>query len=129
MPSMKNPPAARHLPRSPGGRRPSLAVCYVTCRDRAQARLLARTLLAERLVACVNLVTGMESLYWWQGAVCEAREVVLIAKTRRSLVVALTRRVLALHSYEVPCVVALDVLGGNPRYLAWVAEETRRRPA
>ena len=129
MPSMKNPPAARHPSRSRGGRLPVVAMCYVTCRDRAQARLLARTLLAERLVACVNLIAGMESLYWWQGRRCEAREVVLIAKTRRSLVVALTRRVVALHSYEVPCVMALDIQGGNPAYLAWVADETRPRPA
>jgi len=106
-----------------------VAMCYVTCGSRAQARRLAAALLAERLVACVNLISGMESLYWWRGKVCAAREVVLIAKTRRSLVAALTRRLVALHSYEVPCVVALDVHGGNPRYLSWVADETRpRRP-
>ena len=102
-------------------------MCYVTCVSRAQARRLAAALLAERLVACVNLFSGVESHYWWQGTLCEAREVVLIAKTRRSLVAALTRRVAALHSYEVPCVVSLDVHGGNSRYLAWVADETRPR--
>lgn len=102
----------------------ALRFCYVTCRSAEEARGIARAVVAERLAACANLLGGIESLYWWRGALEESREVALILKTSAALVPALTRRVKALHSYEVPCVVALPILGGNADYLAWLAAET-----
>lgn len=98
---------------------------YVTARDRAEALSIGRVLVEERLVACVNILDGMRSLYWWDGAVQEADEAVLIAKTKSGLAPAVTARVKALHSYDVPCVVVLPVADGNPDFLDWIAAETR----
>jgi periplasmic divalent cation tolerance protein len=97
---------------------------YMTAGSREEARRIGRTLVEERLAACVNIIDGMNSMYWWQGAVQDEQETVLIAKTRAELLERLTERVRALHSYSCPCVVALPIEGGNPAYLQWLADET-----
>lgn len=106
---------------------PSDQVClvYITAADGAEASRLARALVEERLAACANVLPGHRAFYWWQGKLEEGEEGALIVKTRRALLDALTARVKALHSYSVPCVVALPIQGGNPDYLRWLAEETR----
>lgn len=98
--------------------------CYMTAGSREEALKIGRALVGERLAACVNVIDGMTSVYRWQDEVQEDGEVVVIAKTRRELVPRLTERVLELHSYDCPCVVALPITGGNPAFLAWIAEET-----
>lgn len=100
---------------------------YMTASSREEARKIGRALVEERLAACANVIDGMESTYWWQGKLTEDREAVLIVKTRADLLPALTERVKALHSYSVPCVVALPILAGNPAYLDWLAAETSRK--
>jgi periplasmic divalent cation tolerance protein len=97
---------------------------YMTASSRDEARKIGRALVEERLAACANVIDGMDSTYWWQGKLTEDREAVLIAKTRAELLPALTERVKALHSYTVPCVVALPILAGNPAYLEWLGAET-----
>ena len=100
---------------------------YITARDRKQARTIGRALVTERLAACVNIIDGMNSLYFWENRLCDDNETVLIAKTRDSLVDALVRRVKALHTYSVPCIVALPIIGGNRDFIAWIKKETSRR--
>jgi periplasmic divalent cation tolerance protein len=100
---------------------------YMTAATPEEARRIGRALVEERLAACVNIIPGMTSFYRWQGNIDEGRETVLIAKTRQALVERLTARVKALHSYAVPCVVALPILGGNPDFLQWIGEETTAR--
>jgi len=97
---------------------------YVTVGDREAALEIGRALVEARLAACANVIDGMESIYRWQGAVEQAREAVLILKTRSDLLEALTEQVSALHAYECPCVVALPIQGGNPAYLDWIVEQT-----
>jgi periplasmic divalent cation tolerance protein len=97
---------------------------YMTAASRDEAKKIGRVLVEERLAACANVIDGMESVYWWQGKLTEDKETVLIAKTQAELVPALTERVKTLHSYAVPCVVALPILTGNPAYLQWLACET-----
>ncbi|MGQ0664198.1 MAG: divalent-cation tolerance protein CutA [Pseudomonadota bacterium] len=97
---------------------------YMTVPTREEARKIADALVEARLVACTNLIDGMESVYWWQGRIVRDNEVVLIAKTRAALVEPAIAKVKALHSYTVPCVIALPIQGGNPAYLAWLADET-----
>ena len=87
-------------------------------------RAIGKALVAERLAACVNILPGMESHYWWNGKIEESRETVLIAKTRDDARHALQDRVLAMHSYQTPCVIFLPVTGGNPEYLDWIARES-----
>ena len=103
---------------------PAAVVVYVTCSDPAQAEAIARHLVEERLAACANLIPGMRSLYRWRGALESADETVLILKTTAVRVPALTTRVKQLHTYTVPCVVAVPVVDGSPEYLAWIAAET-----
>ena len=98
---------------------------YITASNRYEARRIARTLVEERLAACANVISPIDSFYWWQGKVNEEREVALFAKTRVELVEAVIARVRALHSYSVPCVVALPILAGNPAFLDWIGAETR----
>lgn len=98
---------------------------YMTAESEEQAERLGRSLVEGRLAACVNILPGMRSLYWWDGAVQEGREAVLVAKTRRDLLGPLTEAVKSRHSYQCPCVVALPIQGGNPDFLAWIQAETR----
>ena len=100
------------------------AFCYVTCASPEEARAIAGALVEERLAACGNILPGAQSIYRWQGAVRDARETVLVLKTRCSLADRVVERVKALHGYECPCVAVLPVAGGNPDYLAWIAAET-----
>jgi periplasmic divalent cation tolerance protein len=98
-------------------------VVYVTVPPDATGRALARALVEERLAACVNLVP-VESIYQWQGQVEEGAELLLVIKTRRGLLDALSARVQALHSYSVPEMIALPIVAGWPPYLHWIAAET-----
>ncbi len=98
---------------------------YITCSSAEEAKQLARKLLEERLIACANISGGVTSMYWWEGAVQEDEEWVLVAKTQRVLFGAVNQRVAQLHSYETPCVIALPIQQGNPAYLSWLAGETQ----
>ena len=100
---------------------------YMTAKDREEATSLGRTLVEERLAACVNVLDGMTSLYWWEGKVQEDNEAVLIAKTADEKTEALIERAKALHSYDCPCIVALPVSAGNEAFLEWIEQETRSR--
>lgn len=97
---------------------------YITCANEAEAVKIGKALVQERLAACANILPGMISCYWWKGEVQEDRETVLVVKSRAALADALTEKVKALHSYEVPCVVFLPIVDGNPDYLKWLGEET-----
>ncbi len=98
---------------------------YITAMNAAQAEHLGRSLVEARLAACANILEAATSIYWWQGEIHREREAILVAKTRADLVEALVAEVKRLHTYEVPCVVALPILAGNPDYLAWLTAETR----
>lgn len=103
-----------------------LVVVLVTASNDGEARRIGRALVAERLAACVNVVGPIRSIYRWEGAVREDAERLLVVKARRRDVPALAARVRALHSYDVPEVVALGVAGGSAPYLAWVRSATGR---
>lgn len=97
---------------------------YMTAGSAEEARAIGRALVEARLAACINIIDGMTSLYWWEGEIETGSETVLIAKTRVTLVAALTEKVKALHSYNCPCVVSLPIAGGNPAFLDWIEAET-----
>jgi periplasmic divalent cation tolerance protein len=99
-------------------------VVLVTSPSSALARKIAHGLLEERLCACVNIISKIESLYWWQDKIESAPEVLLVIKTRKGLFSRLQKAVRRLHSYQVPEVISLDISAGNPGYLAWVRKET-----
>lgn len=108
-------------------RKVPLVLVYLTARDARQARRIGEALVKERLAACVNVLGPIASCYRWKARLQRDREVALLAKTRRALLPRLTARVKALHTYDVPCVVAIPILGGNAGFLEWVAAETDPR--
>jgi periplasmic divalent cation tolerance protein len=104
--------------------RTDAVIVLTTIGSAEQAQLIARTLVAERLAACVNLLAEMTSFYRWEGDVQEDREWQLIIKTTRQKVGALRERLHALHTYEVPEFLVLAIEDGSAAYLHWMAEST-----
>ena len=101
-------------------------VVLVTAGDAEEAARIGRTLVEERLAACASVVGPIRSVYRWRGAVEEAAEHLLLVKARADDLTALEARVRALHSYQVPEVLALPVAAGSAAYLAWLAQSTAR---
>ena len=101
-----------------------MRVAFSTAPDEAVAARIARALVDERLAACANLVPGVRSIYRYEGTLDDGAETLLIVKTRAEKAPALEARVRALHPYELPEVLRVDVAGGNAPYLAWVLAET-----
>jgi periplasmic divalent cation tolerance protein len=89
-----------------------------------QARSIARILVGERLAACVNIIGPIRSVYRWRDAVEDEPEYLLVIKTRATLYNKVERRVLELHTYEVPEVLALKIDRGSPPYVKWLLEST-----
>lgn len=107
----------------------TVLLCHCACPDADTARRIAECVVDERLAACANVLPGMHSVYRWQGQVERADEALLLIKTSRERLPALTGRVLALHPYELPELVAVEAAGGSPAWLDWVLAETVREPA
>lgn len=101
----------------------AIVICFSTCPDRESAARIAEALVRERLAACVNIVPGLQSVYRWQGAIERSDETLLLIKTTRAGLPALSARIVELHPYELPEVVAVEVAGGLSAYLDWVAEQ------
>jgi periplasmic divalent cation tolerance protein len=102
-------------------------IVFMTCDKKGEAAAIAKRLLRTRRAACVSIYPRGESLYWWKGAVERSREYLLIAKTRASSLPRLISEVKAIHSYEVPEIIALPIVGGNRDYLQWLDKEVRVR--
>jgi periplasmic divalent cation tolerance protein len=100
------------------------SVIFVTVGNENEASKMAHVLVEERLVACVNIVPRIRSIYRWKGEVCEDEEFLMVMKTRSSLFARLQKRVQELHTYEVPEIIALPLAEGLPEYLHWIAENT-----
>lgn len=100
-------------------------VVLITAPNEEVGRSLAHTLVEEGLAACVNLVPGLTSIYRWEGKVVEDKEVLLLVKTTTFAFPRLKERVLALHPYTVPEMVALPIAEGHGPYLEWLRENVR----
>lgn len=97
-------------------------VVLITAPSADKAAAIARILVEERLAACVNLVPLVRSIYRWEGKVLEEAEALMVVKTRRERFEALRERVLALHEYSCPEIVALPIERGHEAYLRWIGE-------
>lgn len=106
----------------------AVRLCLCTCPDRAGAEAIAQALVEERLAACVNLLSGVTSIYRWEGRIERAEEVQLLIKTTAPRLPALTERLRALHPYDLPELIALEAVGGLSEYLNWIAAETAAEP-
>ncbi len=107
-----------------------MEVIMVLCNvpDAALAQQIAETLVGEQLAACVNIMAPCRSVYRWQGKLENASEVPLQIKTTAAAYPALQARLLQLHPYEVPEIIALPLAAGLPAYLTWVAAEVLSSP-
>jgi periplasmic divalent cation tolerance protein len=97
---------------------------HVTMPDQDRAAALARSLVDEGLAACVNIVPGVKSIYRWQGRLQEDDEVLCLIKTRAAVFERTRARILELHPYEVPEILAFAVDDGSPAYLEWLRQST-----
>jgi periplasmic divalent cation tolerance protein len=101
--------------------KPDIRVVLCTCPP-DHADRIARTVLEERLVACVNVVSGVKSLYWWKGEIQDDAETLLVIKTPSEQYAKLEQRLLEIHPYQVPEVLSLEVVDGSRSYISWVRE-------
>ncbi len=97
---------------------------YVTCKDAGEAKNIGKSLLKERLIACCNIFPEMSSFFWWNGKIDEAKEAVVILKTKKTLSQKVIKRIKELHSYECPCIVEIPITSGYRKFLDWIEEET-----
>jgi periplasmic divalent cation tolerance protein len=97
---------------------------YTTYPAIVEAERAGRALVERRLCACVNILPGMVSYYWWQGAIERGDEVVMIIKTRASLAEAVRAAVKEMHSYSTPAVLVIPIENVDPDYHAWIISET-----
>jgi len=97
---------------------------YTTYPSVVEAERAGRVLVERRLCACVNILPGMVSLYWWQGVIERGEEAVMIIKTRASLAEAVRGAVKELHSYTTPAILVVPLESVDPDYHAWILKET-----
>lgn len=98
-------------------------VILITASIDEEAEKIANKLLTQRKAACVNIIPKVQSLFWWKGELDSADEAVLIVKSKASLVDEIVSLVKEAHSYEIPEVIALPLIGGNRDYLNWMSDE------
>jgi len=99
-------------------------VVFITVADEEEARLISRVLLKKRKVACSNIIPGVSSLFWWREKIDSAHESLLVIKTKAALLDEVIQLVKEIHSYDVPEIIALPIIGGNQDYLEWIDGET-----
>lgn len=98
---------------------------YITAKDKEEAEKIANVLVDEKLVACVNIIPGVVSIYNWKGNKERCEECSMFVKTKKSLVKEVIEKVKSIHSYDVPCIVSLPISDGDEDYLKYIEEETK----
>ena len=97
---------------------------YMTVGSFEEAKSIGQILVGQNLAACVNLLENMTSIYNWEDKIEESQEVIMIAKTRKTLMPKLIETVNSLHSYDCPCILQLPIQAGNPNFLSWIKSQT-----
>ncbi|MBE0512234.1 divalent-cation tolerance protein CutA [Candidatus Bathyarchaeota archaeon] len=98
----------------------SYVVVIITTPNKEEAVKIVRSLLEERLIACANILGPVSSLFWWQGKIDEENEFLVFMKSHKTLFERLSERVMEIHSYDVPEIIALPIIEGSPPYLDWL---------
>ena len=103
---------------------PKTKFIYATAPSGDEALKIGRALVEERMIACVNIIDGVRSIYRWEDKIEDENEVIMVMKTVEEKVEGVIQKIKSMHSYDCPCVVALDITGGNASFLQWIAGET-----
>ena len=103
-------------------------IAITTTPSKNEAEKIAKILLEERLIACANIIGPVQSLFWWQGKIDEAQEHLILMKTRKDLFSKLSEKVKALHSYQIPEVIAVPIVEGFKPYMEWLESSLRTNP-
>jgi periplasmic divalent cation tolerance protein len=101
-------------------------IIYVTSVNMVQAEKIAGELLSQRKAACVNIIPGIESRYWWRGKIASAKECLLIVKSSSELLDEIVQIVKKAHTYDVPEIIAVPIVAGSADYLQWLHAEVHR---
>jgi len=104
---------------------PSEIVIFITTADEQEAKAIAKLLLERKTIACANIIPKVDSMFWWQGAPESEAECMLVLKTLLSLLDDVVDVVKSAHSYDVPEIIALPIIGGNQNYLDWIKNVTK----
>ncbi|WP_052374404.1 divalent-cation tolerance protein CutA [Methanobacterium sp. SMA-27] len=99
------------------------SMVYITTSGALESKKIARKLLEEKLVACINIIPTIESVYLWKGTIEEDSESIMFVKTKSVLVGKVIKRIEQLHSYEIPCILEIRVNNGSNNYLKWMESE------
>lgn len=100
-----------------------ILMVFVTVPGLKDGNRISKEILTSRLAACVTVIPGVRSMYWWEGRIARAKEAMLVVKTTRPQYRRLERKILELHSYEVPEIVAIPLVAGLTQYIEWVKGE------
>ncbi|MFH0826843.1 MAG: divalent-cation tolerance protein CutA [Candidatus Omnitrophota bacterium] len=103
-------------------------VILITAPNKTEAKRIASALIRKKLAACVNIAEGLTSLFWWKGKVDKANEALLVVKSKKEKLAKVITCVKSLHSYQVPEIIALPIIGGNSAYLKWIDDSLRNSP-
>jgi len=101
-------------------------IIFVTCANKEEAAKISQALVKDGLAACVNIIAGIESVFWWEEKVQTAEEVLLIAKSQKPKLDKIIALVKSMHSYQVPEIIAVPVIGGYQPYLDWINDSIRK---
>lgn len=107
------------------GRASQIVVVYTTTENENEAKRIGKSLTEKKLVACVNIIPVMKSIYRWKGGIEEANECVMLAKTQKRNVNQVINTIKNMHSYELPCIIVIPVIYGLEEYLNYIIAETR----
>lgn len=99
-----------------------MSLIYITCKDKSEAKNIAKHLLEKKLIACANFFP-INSMYWWEGKIHDDKEFLLLAKTTKKNASKVKKEVKKLHSYDIPCILEIDV-DGNKEFIDWVDRVT-----
>lgn len=100
-------------------------IIYCTVPNKKEGKEIATALVSKKLAACVNMIDKMESVFSWDGEMCEEKELLLMIKTKKQLFTDVRLVIQSLHSYTVPEVIAIPITDADETYLKWIAHETR----
>ena len=106
-------------------KKPHEIAVLITTGSEEEAHRIADLLLSQRKAACVNIAPRVDSLFWWQGKLDSAQESLLIVKTKAPVLNEIVRLVREIHSYDVPEIIALPIVGGNLDYLEWISKDVK----